>query len=67
MLCRPSVDNTSQIVQSLIDEGLNIRKHFAFYKRELIDFAIEETDAQLLLPLDPDEFYCTRGEPARHT
>jgi len=57
----PGDDNTDEIVQNLIDEGLSIVRHFVFYKRGLIDFAMKETDAQLLLPLDPDEFYCTKN------
>ena len=63
--CLPSDDNTVQIIDNLIDEGLNIFKHYAYYKNELLDIAVRESGADLFLPLDPDEFYCTEtgGNP----
>ena len=61
-----SVDNTVEIIQNLIDEGLPItlvkiepEKLFGMtYKTYLAHKAFDEFDADLVLPLDADEFLC---------
>ena len=59
-----SSDNTREIIQCLIDEGLPIFFEYEkdiYYeeaKRKLTEAAIEKYGADLVIPMDTDEFLC---------
>ncbi|MDR1664248.1 MAG: glycosyltransferase family 2 protein [Clostridiales bacterium] len=63
-----SVDDTAVIIRKLKDEGLNIvlldnKNTFGYYQDDIINklthIAIDEYGAELILPLDADEFLYT--------
>jgi len=70
-----SVDDTREILQKLADEGLNLTVYdntntFGYYQVEitnqLVNVAIAEHGADLILPLDADEFlYAANGLAVR--
>ena len=68
-----SVDNSVTIIRKLIDEGLNVRLYdepTVVYEQKSIEnkylkLVAEDTDVDIVIPLDADEFISSKSNPRK--